>query len=105
MALIPLLQLFSNGPLFNIPVIEGIGQPGYAQVWIAHTIFALPLTIFLLLNFISEIPGVVIEAARVAGAGHGQIFFRIVQPLMMPSIASGALFQFMRVWHDLLTGR
>jgi alpha-glucoside transport system permease protein len=102
MALIPLLQLFSNGTLFNVPVIEGIGQAGYAQVWIAHTIFALPLTIFLLHNFISEIPGEVIEAARVDGAGHGQIFFRIVLPLTMPAIASVAIFQFLWVWNDLL---
>jgi alpha-glucoside transport system permease protein len=102
MALIPLLQLFSNGTLFNVPVIEGIGQAGYAQVWIAHTIFALPLTIFLLHNFIAEIPGEVIEAARVDGAGHGQIFFRIILPLTMPAIASVAIFQFLWVWNDLL---
>ncbi|MCR2799775.1 carbohydrate ABC transporter permease [Microbacterium sp. zg-Y818] len=102
MALIPLLQLFSNGTLFGFPVIEGIGQAGYAQVWIAHTIFAMPLTIFLLHNFVSEIPGEVIEAARVDGAGHGQIFFRIILPLTMPAIASVAIFQFLWVWNDLL---
>ncbi len=53
----------------------------FATIWIAHTIFALPLAIFLLHNFIAEIPSEVIEAARVDGAGHGQIFFRIVLPL------------------------
>ena len=79
-------------------------HPGqnYPQVWIAHTIFALPLAIFLLHNFISEIPGEVIEAARVDGASHGQIFFRIVLPLAMPAIASFAIFQFLWVWNDLL---
>ena len=62
---------------------RGLGtvDGSYAQVWIAHTIFALPLAIFLLHNFIAEIPGELIEAARVDGAGHGQIFFRIVLPL------------------------
>jgi alpha-glucoside transport system permease protein len=64
--------------------------------------FALPLAIFLLHNFVSEIPGEVIEAARVDGAGHGQIFFRIVIPLTMPAIASIAIFQFLWVWNDLL---
>jgi alpha-glucoside transport system permease protein len=102
MALIPLLQLFSGGRIFGVPVIEGIGQAGYAQVWIAHTIFALPLVIFLLHNFMSEIPRDVIEAARVDGAGHGQIFFRIILPLTMPAIASVAIFQFLWVWNDLL---
>ncbi len=71
-------------------------------MWIAHAIFALPLAIFMLHNFISEIPGEVIEAARVDGAGHGQMFFRIVLPLATPAIASFAIFQFLWVWNDLL---
>ncbi len=102
MALIPLLQLFAGGKILGVPMIEGIGQAGYAQVWLAHTIFALPLVIFLLHNFMSEIPRDVIEAARVDGAGHGQIFFRVILPLTMPAIASVAIFQFLWVWNDLL---
>lgn len=102
MALIPLLQLFAQGTIFGFPVIEAFGSAGYAQVWIAHTIFGLPLVIYLLHNFVSEIPGEVIEAARVDGAGHGQIFFRIVLPLTAPAIASVAIFQFLWVWNDLL---
>ena len=47
-------------------------------------------------------PGEVIEAARVDGAGHGQIFFRIILPLTAPAIASVAIFQFLWVWNDLL---
>jgi alpha-glucoside transport system permease protein len=105
MALVPLLSLFSRGlNIGGVQVFSGLeSQDGsYAQVWIAHTIFALPLAIFLLHNFIAEIPHEVIEAARVDGAGHGQIFFRIVLPLTMPAIASFAIFQFLWVWNDLL---
>lgn len=104
MALVPLLSLFSRGISVGDGVIyEGLRNAGqFSQVWIAHTIFALPLAIFLLHNFISEIPSDVIEAARVDGASHGQIFFRIVLPLSMPAIASFAIFQFLWVWNDLL---
>jgi alpha-glucoside transport system permease protein len=104
MALVPLLSLFSRGITVGDGVIyEGLRNAGqFSQVWIAHTIFALPLAIFLLHNFISEIPADVIEAARVDGASHGQIFFRIVLPLSMPAIASFAIFQFLWVWNDLL---
>lgn len=107
MALVPLLSLFSEGLTINdVPIFPGFGlnevQYSFARVWIAHAIFALPLATFMLHNFISEIPGEVIEAARVDGAGHGQVFFRIILPLAMPAIASFAIFQFLWVWNDLL---
>jgi alpha-glucoside transport system permease protein len=104
MALVPLLSLFTRGfQLGGVTLYEGLrGAGDYSQVWIAHTIFALPLAIFLLHNFISEIPNDVIEAARVDGASHGQIFFRIVLPLSLPAIAAFAIFQFLWVWNDLL---
>ncbi|MET4050904.1 alpha-glucoside transport system permease protein [Frigoribacterium sp. PvP054] len=107
MALVPLLRLFSDGlRIGGLYILPGLGVNGldgsYAKVWIAHTIFALPLAIFMLHNFVSEIPAEVIEAARMDGAGHGQVFFRIVLPLSMPAIASFGIFQFLWVWNDLL---
>ncbi len=93
MALIPLLQIFT-GPLHVLPT--------FAQVWVAHTCFALPVGIFLLHNFMSELPGEVFEAARIDGAGHAQIFRKIVLPLIVPALASLAIFQFLWVWNDLL---
>ena len=104
MALVPLLSMFSRGiTIGNVTLFSSLSASNsYTQVWIAHTIFALPLAIYLLHNFVSQIPADVIEAARVDGAGHGQIFFRIVLPLTMPAIASFAIFQFLWVWNDLL---
>ena len=107
MALVPLLSLFSRGlTLFGTQIFPGFTlrdvDHSFATVWIAHAIFAMPLAIFMLHNFIAEIPSEVVEAARVDGAGHGQIFFRIILPLAMPAIASFAIFQFLWVWNDLL---
>jgi alpha-glucoside transport system permease protein len=106
MALVPLLQFFSTflrpGQEWLHDVIPIIPAQNYLPLWIAHTIFALPLAIFLLHNFMSDIPGEVIEAARVDGATHSQTFFRIVLPLSMPILASFAIFQFLWVWNDLL---
>ena len=67
--------------------------------------FSLPLAIFLLHNFISQLPESLIEAARVDGASHLRIFRRIVLPLSTPAIASFAIFQFLWVWNDLLVGQ
>jgi alpha-glucoside transport system permease protein len=71
-------------------------------VWLSHTIFGLPLAIFLLHNFMKEIPRSLIEAARVDGAGHVRVFFQVLLPLLVPAIASFAIFQFLWVWNDLL---
>jgi alpha-glucoside transport system permease protein len=66
--------------------------------------FALPLAIFLLHNFMREIPGELIEAARVDGAGHVRIFFQVLLPLLTPALAAFGIFQFLWVWNDLLVG-
>ena len=101
--LVPLLSL-STDPPFNLMPLAGRDAPagGLYELWISHTIFALPLAIFLLHNFMREIPGELIESARVDGAGHVQIFSRIMLPLMMPAIAAFGIFQFLWVWNDLL---
>lgn len=96
MALIPLLRIFSGTSLMDtFPFIA---------VWVGHSIFALPLAIFLLHNFMAEIPRDLIEAARVDGAGHVTVFMKIMLPLLVPAIASFAIFQFLWVWNDLLVG-
>jgi len=92
MSLIPLLLTFKAIGINN----------SYAAVWAAHTMFALPLAIFLLHNFIAALPRDLIEAARVDGASHFVIFRRIVLPLSTPALASFAIFQFLWVWNDLL---
>jgi len=88
-------------PLLSQYVDWGINGT-YWTVWLSHTMFALPLAIFLLHNLMKEIPPSLIEAARVDGAGHVKIFFRVLLPLLVPAIASFAIFQFLWVWNDLL---
>jgi alpha-glucoside transport system permease protein len=78
-------------------------EPGgkFWTIWLSHSIFALPLAIYLLHNM-KEVPGRLIEAARVDGAGHVRIFTKIMLPLMAPAIAAFGIFQFLWVWNDLL---
>ena len=115
MALLPLLTLFNKGWGFIPPVKQMFqavpvigndlwpqGGVSFVPLWIAHTMFALPLAIFLLHNFIAMLPKDLFEAARVDGASHFLIFRSIVLPLSVPAIASFAIFQFLWVWNDLL---
>ncbi len=88
-------------PLLSAYVKVGLAGT-YWTVWLSHAIFGLPLAIFLLHNFMKEIPRSLIEAARVDGAGHVRVFFQVLLPLLMPAIASFGIFQFLWVWNDLL---
>lgn len=101
MALVPLLQFYSEGWLF-LPAWELEGAAKFTQVWFAHTCFALPIGVFLLHNFMAELPKDLIEAARVDGASHGTLMLRVVVPLVAPALATFAIFQFLLVWNDLL---
>ena len=106
MALVPLLRLFNDGAhiggLQIIPAPTLVGAQKYATVWFAHICFSLPIGIFLLHNFISELPRELMEAAKVDGASHARIFRQIVLPLIVPALASFTIFQFLWVWNDLL---
>jgi alpha-glucoside transport system permease protein len=106
LALVPLLQLFAKGLVIGeVTIIPDLDITGtYIPIWIAHTIFGLPMAIFLLHNFLRQIPRELIEAARVDGAGWFTLFSKIVLPLSIPAIASFAIFQFLWVWNDLLVG-
>jgi alpha-glucoside transport system permease protein len=88
-------------PLLEIYVGSGLNGT-FWTVWLSHSIFALPLAIFLLHNSMSAIPAELIEAARIDGAGHVMIFTRVMLPLMKPAIAAFGVFQFLWVWNDLL---
>ncbi|GAA1759685.1 carbohydrate ABC transporter permease [Nocardioides hankookensis] len=96
--MIPLQSLYVDLGLAGSEAPGG----GFYTIWLSHSIFALPLAIYLLHNFMSQIPGELIESARVDGAGHVQIFSRIMLPLMAPAIAAFGIFQFLWVWNDLL---
>ncbi|MBW3557034.1 MAG: carbohydrate ABC transporter permease [Actinobacteria bacterium] len=108
MALVPLQQLYSNGAHLTLagttyivfPDLDLNNKP--IAVWLAHTAFGLPLAIYLLHNYIASLPGDVFEAARIDGATHFGIFWRIVLPLAKPAIAAFAIFQFLWVWNDYL---
>jgi alpha-glucoside transport system permease protein len=104
MSLIPLLLLFTGGAhIGSVAIFPALGIAGkFAGIWLPHTMFALPLAIYLLHNFIASLPRDLMEAAHVDGANHFKVFRMIVLPLSIPGIASIAIFQFLWVWNDLL---
>ena len=110
-ALIPLLQTYVGGAHWTLPFTEktitlipdlDLNTRGSIAVWLTHTGFAMPFAIFLLHNYISELPKEVFESARLDGADHFTIFWRLVLPLSVPALAAFAIFQFLWTWNDFL---
>lgn len=59
--------------------------------------------IFLMIQFIRGIPKDMDEAARIDGAGHARIFLQVILPLMVPALATTAIFTFIWTWSDFFT--
>lgn len=92
MTMIPILRIYNR-----------IGLGGtFLGVWLAHAGYGLPFAIFLLRNFIAELPRDIMESAFIDGASHLTAFLRLVIPLSVPALASLIIFQFLWVWNDLL---
>jgi alpha-glucoside transport system permease protein len=72
----------------------------YPAGWIVHSAFAMPLAVYILRNYMMTLPSALIEAARIDGASHFQIFWRLIIPMSVPALASFAIFQFLWVWND-----
>lgn len=64
----------------------------------AGSIFA----IFVLRTFFASVPGELIEAARMDGASHWTIFWRIMLPLSRPILSTLAIIQLIRLWNDFV---
>lgn len=56
--------------------------------------------VFLMVQFIRALPKELFEAARIDGAGHLRSFLQITLPLMVPALATTAIFTFIWTWGD-----
>jgi alpha-glucoside transport system permease protein len=104
MALIPILRLYvGGGELAGVRIFPDLNLNGtFLGVWLAHTGFGLPLATYLLRNYIGALPSSIVESAKIDGADHFTIFWRLIVPLSVPALAAFAIFQFLWVWNDLL---
>jgi ABC-type glycerol-3-phosphate transport system permease component len=97
------------GPLFlqfQSIKIPGIAPGGlintYYAVIIPDTLFALPLTVYLLVAYFRELPADLEEAAKVDGANIWQAFYRVTVPLSLPGIVTTGLLTFIYAWNEFL---
>lgn len=94
--LIPLL------PWFQDLGFDSVAAGPYLGIALVHTAFGAGWAVFMITSFLSELPDELVEAAQIDGAGHFDLFMRIVVPLALPGIVSFAIIDFIFVWNDLL---
>ncbi len=63
----------------------------------------IPFCVFTIRNFVVSIPVELDEAAVIDGAGPLSLFFKIIMPLLKPTMVTCFILQFMGVWSDFLT--
>lgn len=66
-----------------------------------YVAMGLPMGIFVLTEFIRNVPKEILNAARIDGAGTVRIFVQIIVPLIRPALATVAIFNLVNLWNDL----
>lgn len=78
-------------------IIQGLG---ITNTYWAHILplLAMPVSLFLIKQFIDGVPDTLIEAAVVDGANQFTVYRKIIIPLIRPAIATGVILSFQQVW-------
>jgi len=89
-ALVPMFSIYSRLGINNTYWVLIIPQVG----------FAIPISMYLCIGYLEQIPNSIIEAAYIDGAESFTTFRLIILPLMRNTIATIAIFQFVFVWNE-----
>jgi len=86
----PLYSLIRSAGLYDTPLAVVIG----------HSVFLLPLTTFILLDFFQSVPKPIVEAAVLEGADNPTLFTRILLPLAGAGIGAAGILAFIFSWRE-----
>jgi len=97
-----MLALMYAAETVAIPRYLIIGWLHLNNTYFGHIlpVVASPVAVFLIKQFIDQIPNELLEAAKIDGASEFRVFVRIIVPLAMPAIATISIITFQGVWGD-----
>lgn len=80
-------------------IIDGLGM---GDTFIVHIVpyLAMPVGLFLVKQFIDQVPDELIEAAKIDGANDWHIITKIIIPLITPALATVAILTFQMIWNN-----
>lgn len=99
-----MLTLMVPGVVTFVPLFVQTAQLGLLDTYAALVLPFLtgPVGVFLMRQFISDIPDELLEAARIDGASELRLFTRVVLPLCGPALATLAILTFLASWNNFL---
>ncbi len=74
----------------------------YTALILTHLIVCLPLVLWVMIGFFEDVPGELIEAARIDGCSNFSAFLRVALPLVKPGIVATAILGFIFSWNNFL---
>lgn len=74
----------------------------YQGLILPYVAFNLPLSILIITNAVKEVPGEILDSAYVDGANSWQLLWRIVVPIIWPSVTAAAVLAFVANWNEFL---
>ncbi len=94
--------LMFNVYVLQIPTYLIMSQLGWVDTYLALIVpaFALPMGLFLMKNFMEQIPDALIEAAKIDGAREGRIYLQIVMPNVKPAWLTVTIFSVQALWNQ-----
>lgn len=90
--LIPMFIILRNLQLINT----------YWGLIVTHVVFALPLSMMMLIGYFSGIPKEIEDAAIVDGCSRAGAIVRVLIPIIAPGLAAVAIFAFIVSWHEYM---
>lgn len=95
---LPVFVLFASiGTTIGVAVIGTLWG-----LFLAYLTFTLPFSTWVMVTYLRGFPWELEEAARMDGAGHLAVLFRIMVPLSWPGIIVSGIFAFLLGWNDVL---
>lgn len=103
-----LIGTFLPFQVIILPMAQVLGMIGLenstGRLVLVHVIYGLQFTTLFFRNYYVTVPGELVKAARIDGAGFFRIFFQILLPISIPTIMVCLIWQTTQIWNDFLFG-
>ncbi|MDQ0229245.1 carbohydrate ABC transporter permease [Metabacillus malikii] len=88
-------------PIFKLSQSFGVFDTLWALLG-PYIAFSLPISIFILTQFMQEIPKSLEEAAKMDGCSHFGIFWRVILPMLTPALMTVLIYNFIHLWNEFI---